>query len=122
LSQSAPFDKNLAGSGKPSIGLISPRLSLERCRQILGSNCTLSDSELELLRDQLYGFANILVDSFSQKKLKHLVSTLKIPAELDERFQERAAILEFEAGFNREEAEKLAFEEIEQFLREAENS
>ena len=35
---------------------------------------------------------------------------LSWPAELREDFEERAAILEFEAGFPREEAERLALE------------
>lgn len=35
-------------------------LTLKKCRELLGRNCTLSDSKLELLRDQMHGFADII--------------------------------------------------------------
>ena|SRR5208282_3699052 len=35
---------------------------LEHCRQILGKDIGLSDGELELLRDQVYGLARVAVE------------------------------------------------------------
>jgi hypothetical protein len=37
-------------------------LSLERCREILGENCGLDDREIERLRDQIYGLADVITD------------------------------------------------------------
>ena len=34
-------------------------LSVQQCRKILGVNCSLTDSEVEELRHQLYGLADI---------------------------------------------------------------
>ena len=87
-------------------------LSVEKCRKILGSNCDLSDSELESLRGQLYGLADISIGLFRTKKLslpelEARLSTLS-DEERDE-WEERAAILEYEAGLDRAEAETLAF-------------
>lgn len=36
-------------------------ISIERCRQLLGPDCDLSDEELEDLRDQAYTLANIAI-------------------------------------------------------------
>lgn len=43
-------------------------IPIERCRNILGKDCTLSDAELENLRDQLYSLADIAVECKLQKK------------------------------------------------------
>jgi hypothetical protein len=43
-------------------------LSLEQCRKLLGPGCKLSDSELEALRDQLYGLADIAIETFIEKR------------------------------------------------------
>ena len=42
-------------------------LTLQKCRELLGRNCPLSDPELESLRDQIYGLADIAVTSLLQK-------------------------------------------------------
>ena len=39
-------------------------LSLRKCREILGPRCTLSDEDLEALRDQLYLVAEISLEAF----------------------------------------------------------
>jgi len=39
-------------------------LSIKELRQRLPSNCLLTDADLELLRDEGYVFANIVVDEF----------------------------------------------------------
>jgi hypothetical protein len=36
-------------------------LSVQQCRTILGNDCSLTDQELEDLREQLYGLANVAV-------------------------------------------------------------
>ena len=40
-------------------------LSFQQCRQILGNSCSITDEELKVLRDQLYGLANVAVTAFS---------------------------------------------------------
>lgn len=42
-------------------------LPLGRCRQILGSDCQLSDEQVLLLRDQLLALATLLVDTFLEE-------------------------------------------------------
>jgi hypothetical protein len=44
------------------------RLSLEECRNLIGPSCQLSDEELEKLRDSLYGLADIVIESYLEKK------------------------------------------------------
>ncbi len=109
-------------------------LSLKRCREIFGSNCVLADSELELLRDQLYGLAHMLVeaglerrrgevdsiaaapvildggkDRGSARSIKSLQDSLKLlPPDYREDLEERAAIHEFDGGLGRDEAERAA--------------
>jgi hypothetical protein len=39
-------------------------LTLKRCREILGKDCTLTDEELEMLRDQLYVIADMALDAY----------------------------------------------------------
>ncbi len=44
-------------------------LSIDRCRQILGPAArNLSDAQVEQLRDQLYGFADIVVAVFLERR------------------------------------------------------
>jgi hypothetical protein len=38
-------------------------LTLNRCREILGKECTLDDEELQLLRDQLYLIAELTLSA-----------------------------------------------------------
>ena len=108
-------------------------LSLRRCREILGDNCPLSDSEIEMLREQLYTLAQVVLefprghgpgadhrkwDSKIQSR-KHAVTKNSSQADFsavlakmqsEERYaiEERAAIMEFEDGQCRAVAEKSA--------------
>lgn len=112
-------------------------LSLDQCRRCLPENCTIPDSELELLRDQLYGLANVSVSAFVEHQCGNAVQTApeaEVPAlrggdsveyvqqaasfeqtvarlPEDDRcaVEERAAILEFDEGLPRAEAERAAF-------------
>ena len=42
-------------------------LTLKKCRELLGAKCSLSDSEVEILRDQLYALADISMTILFQK-------------------------------------------------------
>lgn len=48
---------------KISIEECTKRLSLAQCRELIG-NKSITDSELEMMRDQLYALANIAIDEF----------------------------------------------------------
>lgn len=52
-------------------------LTVERCREILGDDCTMSDAELELFRDQLHGLADVATTAFieEQKRLRNAPQT-----------------------------------------------
>jgi hypothetical protein len=101
--------------------LIPPkRLSLQRCRTILGPTCTLSDSALEQYRDSLYALADIAIESYpklqtpkatsslGRQKRISFESMLNLLSEAErEEAIERISIMEVESGLPREEAEKL---------------
>ena len=83
-------------------------LSLEQCRRILGANCNLNDSELELLRDQLYGLADVSIELFVARKRGSSEiekQGLKLSKAEHEKWEERAAILEFDGRLPRSEAQ-----------------
>ena len=42
-------------------------LELKKCRDLLGEDCDLSDTELESLRNQVYWIADFLIDTHFQK-------------------------------------------------------
>lgn len=108
-------------------------LTLERCRQIWGDDCPLSNSDLERLRDQLYGLAGVTVEAClrqrrgngSQNAPDGALQAIEgaaghtLPAGFpdavgmlseDERyeFEERAAIMEHDGGLDRDAAELAA--------------
>ena len=110
-------------------------LSLRRCQEILGDNCPLSDSEIEMLREQLYTLAQVVLEFPGGHRLdadhrtrgskiqssKKADTTNKSQANLsavlamiqsEDRYaiEERAAIMEFEDGQCRDEAEKAALQ------------
>ena len=89
-------------------------LTVENCRRLLGPSCRFSDSELEQLRNQLMLLAEIslsLLESGNVVPGLDIVSK-SLPSRYGEELEERAAILEFEAGSSREDAESLAFTEL----------
>ena len=98
-------------------------LSLQRCREILGPNCRLNDQDLERLRDQMYGLADVTIAQlgdcrsnqsktyYGPPKLDNnaFKAALKLlPNEESEEVEERAGIIEFDAGIDRDEAERQA--------------
>ena len=86
----------------------------------MGHNCLLEDSAIELLRDQLYGLADISISLFRKQKPRNrawsLLPQIQIADRLTdtehEKWEERAAIIEFDAGLPRSEAEAIAFNDF----------
>jgi hypothetical protein len=89
------------------------RVSLDRCRRLLGAKLPVSDENLALVREQLYCFAELIFDVRADKKNSSndtgalLERAAKSKEEL-EILQERAAIIEFDADVSRDEAERMA--------------
>jgi hypothetical protein len=110
-------------------------LSLVKCREILGCDSPESDAELELRRDRLYAVARVAVDAYPrlqhrkspqnapdarQKTFDEVEKSGSKPAGFSEAFaslpdedrydmEERAAIMEFDGGLDRDAAEQAAF-------------
>jgi hypothetical protein len=94
-------------------------LSLQRCRFLLGADCNLTDAELEQLRQELYAWSEVAISAFCAQK--PLLGSCRergdspmlkaIPDGERPGVEERAAILEFEAGLRKPEAERQAFGE-----------
>jgi hypothetical protein len=42
---------------------VSERLSLLRCRELLGPDCRLSDEDLQAIRDRLYDLAELILET-----------------------------------------------------------
>lgn len=102
-------------------------LSKARCRAFLGPDCNLTEAQLERLRQELYALAQITIQGFrkgqkltdvslaaahdspSQRAPVDVLSAISFlpPGDRDS-VEERSAILEFEAGLDRERAEKEA--------------
>ena len=88
-------------------------LSVARCRSLLSNEAKdWPDAKVEAIRDELYALAGVLLDGVrraevadvrSMKTALPLVSSDKRPD-----LEERAAILEFDAGLSRDEAERAA--------------
>ena len=85
-------------------------LSVQRCRQLLGPDWRdKSDEEIELLRDQLVGLARTAIGVYDRLKGVEDNQTLQgIAEEERETVEERAAVLQFDAGINRGAATVLA--------------
>jgi hypothetical protein len=77
-------------------------LSVRRCRELLGQNCTKTDSEIERMRDQLMAIADMSLDAVRDKKLNFMSDQEQM--EIDE----RVAIMECDGGMRRAEAEHKA--------------
>ena len=88
-------------------------IDLCRCREILGSNCQLTDEQLELLRDHLTALANIAFDVVLQEaqlgaQTAFAMAANILPDAQREEVGERASILEFDGGLPRAQAEETA--------------
>jgi len=47
----------------------STLLNLEKCRFLLGTDCKLTDSEVEQLRQEMYGLADVATQVFRTQKI-----------------------------------------------------
>ena len=97
-------------------------ISIERCRKILNDS-SLSDQEVKEIRSSLYGLANetiefltenskfpfALIDEKSTFTDNFETALRNVPPAEREAMEERAAILEFDGGLDRELAERKAF-------------
>lgn len=95
-------------------------LSLQRCRAILGHR--LDDADLERVRDQLYAVAAVTVEAFIQGQRSPAPRDVgSLGGEADRRdalallppeervaVEERAALMEFDGGLDRDRAERHA--------------
>lgn len=83
-------------------------LSIAEARRLLGTTSTaLSDSELESLIQQLHA-AGLVIGGLYRAPGRRDASLGTLAPEQEEAFEERAAILEFEAKLSRNRAERLA--------------
>jgi hypothetical protein len=87
-------------------------ISLERCRKVLGPQNGLSDETLATLREQLYCLAELALNVRDRQKttdreLDAFEQAANSPEDL-EALRERAAIIEFDGNFSRDEAERMA--------------
>lgn len=48
---------------------LNKRLSVQQCRKTLGQDCSLTDSEIERLRDQMYLLADVVLDTFQKMRI-----------------------------------------------------
>lgn len=99
-------------------------LTVQQCRAALGGRQDLTDNEIRRLRDQLYAIAEVAVDNFKTQQDRqrdvadHAGSgrdevsrerALKlIHGDDRQTFEERAAILEYDGGLDRDVAERRA--------------
>ena len=111
-------------------------LSLAKCREILERDSPESDADLELLSDQLYGLARVVVEAcprqrrgkrpqnspdaarraidgaagveVPQKPASFFDAVAMLPEEDRFDVEERAAIMEFDGGLDRDNAERAA--------------
>ena len=105
-------------------------LSLKRCRAILGPDYTLDDDELRALRDSMYSFGGLLVFFYPKYQRQQKDSQWEgvdkgqfSKGELED-LDERAAIMEYDGGISRKDAEKAAiirFEELRRKHEEGDN-
>ena len=82
-------------------------LSLQRCRELLGPSAELSDSELSALVHSLYVLAETAVRLHADARRRPAPRSARAPEEQAD-VDERAAIMEFEGGLARADAERLA--------------
>lgn len=84
-------------------------LSLEQVRELIGPDCLYSDQQLQEEVDGLYALARALVSSYSTipSRLPGSRRDETPPYDRDA-FEERAGIVEYDAGLPRDAAERAA--------------
>ena len=111
-----PSCEDSTADGEP----MTARLSLRRCREILGSTVELSDDDLVTMRDQMYDLASVAVEIAAQKTGDTSTTEPKDWREAqkyltkDEQcaVEERAAIIEFDGQCDRDVAERDAVAQL----------
>jgi len=101
---------------------MTARLSLRRCREILGSTVELSDDDLVTMRDQMYDLASVAVEIAAQKTGDTSTTEPKDWRAAQEYLtkdeqcavEERAAIIEFDGRCDRDVAERDAVAQLVQ--------
>ncbi|MCU1311412.1 MAG: hypothetical protein JWO20_2537 [Candidatus Angelobacter sp.] len=85
-------------------------ISLERCRKLLSNGNRFTDDELIALRDRLVSLADIALHHSQKENVEsRREGVLHVIPEPDRyEAEERAAILQYEGGITREEAERRA--------------
>ena len=88
----------------------APGLSPARCRRLLdAAGADMSDAEVARLRDQMYDVVRSLVAVYPGSAARLEWSALdRLSSEDREAVEERAAVLEFDAGMTRTEATRTA--------------
>lgn len=96
-------------------------LSLQQCRSLLGTDCNLTDAQVEQLRQELYALSEVAIGALQNQKLGPKSNSSgdpeicpmlsQIPDCERAQFEERAAILEYQGKLTRPEAERQAFGE-----------
>lgn len=54
------------------------KISVDKCRKLIGNNQNYSDSQIEQIRDRLYTLAELVVNTFQQVKEKFITTVQTI--------------------------------------------
>ena len=88
-------------------------ITVSQCRRILGKKYRCDDAGLEKILEEMYLLANTLLDVFLESPGRPGIGSFEsilqmLPVSARDAFEERAAILEFDAGLSRHDAERSA--------------
>jgi len=84
-------------------------LSITKVRELVGPGCSLTDQQLEDERDRLYALARAILSRYQRNPL----ALERHSANQEEALEERAAIIELEAGITRIATERAALRQKE---------
>jgi hypothetical protein len=92
-------------------------LTLLRCRQLLGAaGDELTDAQVKQVRDEMYAMAQSVLISAGARRCGNTAGPALVWRLVSggrrEALEERAAILEFDAGLSRDIAERAAFTQL----------
>jgi hypothetical protein len=99
-------------------------VTLRRCRELLPNGDQLTDDEVTRVRDQMRAIAEVAITSLTMRRAaggdhseqqtapKGRMALPRPQPQAREEFEERAAILEYEAGLPRPDAERRALLQI----------
>lgn len=82
---------------------------IETFRRLLGpEHAALSNEQLEQLRTEMYAFANVTLEVFDAARRNRRFAFELLPPSERDAAEERAAIIEFDGGADRDRAERAA--------------